>query len=51
MKRINILYWFFFHKKRYNAFEYIIKLGFDSDSSYLETKNLSKSAIEYLIKN
>lgn len=50
MKKINIWFWYFFDRKRYNLFQYIQSLGFDSDSSYKDTKNSKGEAVDFLLK-
>lgn len=50
MKQINIFLWYIFYHKKYNLYQYIQTLGFDSESSYRDMKNLDKSAIDFLIK-
>lgn len=50
MKKINLLFWYFFNKKRYNLFQYIQSLGFDSESSYRDAKNSKGDVVNFLIK-
>lgn len=50
MKQINIIFWYIFYRKKFNLYQYIQTLGFDSESSYRDMKNSDKSVIDYLIK-
>jgi hypothetical protein len=50
MKKINICFWYIFNKKRYNYYEYIQSLGFDSESAYKTAKNSVSDIVDFLTK-
>ena len=47
-KSINIFLWYVFDKKRYNLYEYIMGLGFNSDSAFTDTKNSNVDVVNFL---